>query len=57
MEQKEKAQAISDMKEQSRGSLRPAPSDPSYREWAGRNGVKPTDDPHYAKARARGEVK
>lgn len=57
MNEKERAQAISDMKNQSRESLRPAPSDPSYKDWAGRNGVKQSEDQHYGKAKARGEVK
>jgi len=38
-------------------SLRPAPSDPAYRRWAGENKVGKRDDPHWEKARQRGEVK
>ena len=59
MNQQERAKAIESAQNQAKegGSLRPAPSDPAYRDWAGKNNVKREQDPHYAKARSRGEVK
>lgn len=56
----ENKETVNEMRQRAKDfdTLRPAPSDKKgYSEWAGRNGVKKESDPHYEKARQRGEVK